>query len=147
MTLLPVATTATSMNYFLLAVVAIAWTIAFLFLALRFFFTVPVVWGISIGLAALLSAMVALMGGVLRAIMGSKRAGENSESGERAARTFQRSTLAGAAIIAVGGIGQFVSQNGGLGARPALTYLWLGFLVFGLVISLYGEASYLKNRG
>lgn len=145
MTIVPVATPATSMNYFRLAVIAIAWTIVFLFLALRFFFTVPVVWGISLGLASLLYAMVALMGGTLRAMLGGRRAGD--ESGERAAQTFQRVTLLGTGIISLGVIGQFLGTAFGFGSRAGLQFFWPGLLVFGLVISLYGEALYLKNRG
>jgi hypothetical protein len=147
MTLVPIATPATSMNYFRLAVVAMAWTIAFLFLALRFFFTVPVIWGIAIGLATLVYAMVALMSGTLRVMLGGKRLLDSSESGQRAAQTFQRVTLIGAGIIAVGVVGQLLEQLYGYGTRAGLQFFWPGLLVFGLVIQLYGEAAYLKNRG
>ena len=138
MTILPVATSATSMNYFRLAVVAMAWTIAFLFLALRFFFTVPIMAGLSLGLVTLVYAMVALMTGTVRIMVGGTRLPDTS---------FQRLTLVGTGVIAVGLIGQFLEQSFGFGTRAGLQFFWPGLLVFGLVIQLYGEASYLKNRG
>ena len=147
MTIVPIATPASSMNYFRLAVIAMAWTIAFLFFALRFFFTAPVIWGLSIGLATLVYAMIALVGGTLRVMLGGKRLLDSSDAGQRAAETFQRLTLIGAGIIALGVIGQFLGQTFGFGSRSGLQFFWPGLLVFGLVIQLYGEACYLKNRG
>jgi hypothetical protein len=133
MTLFSVATPATSMKFFAAAVAAMVWAIVFLFLATRFLFTPPIIAGVAIGFVALVYAMAALVAGTLRRM------------GEKPSSMLTGSMAVGSVTILIGVLGQLVSTWLGLRFLSGLWDLWLGLLVFGLVIQLYGQAAYLKN--
>ena len=144
MTLFPIATPATSMKFFSVAVAAMAWSVVFLFLAARFLFTAPIIAGLAVGLVALLYAMGALVRGTSRHMREMLAGDPQSERGN-AWRVLTGSLVVGTITIVIALIGQLLS--GLFGAKPfgALADLWLGLLVFGLVIQLYGQAAYLRN--
>lgn len=139
-----VATPATSMNFFVIAVAAMAWSVTFLFLAVRFLFTTPIIIGLTIGLLALLYAMVALVGGTVRRVTGIHPLGRDAKN-ENASRVLTRSTTVGSIAIFLGIIGQASGSVFAIGFSSGLWNLWLGLMAFGLVIQLYGQAAYLRN--
>lgn len=146
MTLFPIATPVTSMKFFWAAITAMAWTIVFLFLAMRFLFTPAIIAGIAIGFVALVYAMAALVGGTLRRVrqmpvhVADWKPGQNDGS-----RMLTGSMAVGSVTILIGVLGQLMSTWSGVKIYSGLWDLWLGLLVFGLVIQLYGQAAYLKN--
>jgi hypothetical protein len=146
MTLFSVATPATAMKYFTGAIAAMVWTIIFLFLALRFFFMPPVIGGIAIGLVALVYAMGALVGGTLRRVRQMQVSIDELRPGQdKASRMLTGSMLVGSLTIFAGIVGQALSTWFAIAFLSGLWDLWLGLMVFGLVIQLYGQAAYLKN--
>jgi hypothetical protein len=146
MTLFSVATPATSMKYFTAAVAAMVWAIVFLFLATRFLFTPPIIAGIAIGFVALVYAMAALVGGTLRRVRQMPVHVEDWKPGQKDGSRMLTGTMAvGSVTVLIGVLGQLVSTWLGLHFLSGLWDLWLGLLVFGLVIQLYGQAAYLKN--
>lgn len=146
MTLFSVATPATAMKFFAGAIAAMVWTIILLFLALRFFFMPPVIGGIAIGLVALVYAMGALVGGTLRRVRQMQvRVNELRPGQDKASRMLTGSMLVGSVTIFAGIVGQALSTWFAIALLSGLWDLWLGLMVFGLVIQLYGQAAYLKN--
>jgi len=148
MTILPVATSTTAMKFFLVCVAAMAWTVVFLFLAVRFLFTATIIAGLAIGLFALIYAMAALVRGTSRRMRETPVRFGAPQSEQRSGwRVLTGSIVVGSITILIGVLGQLLS--GLFGAKPfgALADLWLGLLVFGLVIQLYGQAAYLRNLG
>lgn len=132
------------MKYFMLAIVAMAWAVAFLFLALRFLFTTPIIVGLAIGLVALLYAMAALVGGTIgRVTETPARPGDPKR--DSASRVLTGSTTVGSIAIFLGILGQWSGTWFGVAFSSGLWDLWLGLMAFGLVIQLYGQAAYLRN--
>src|SRR5579864_1481346 len=138
-----IATPATSMRFFVIAVVAMAWTVVFLLLAIRFLFTATIVIGLAIGLAVLLYAMVALVGGTVRRV--TERSAYGDPKRDNASRVLTGSTTVGSIAIFLGIIGQASGTVFAIGFSSGLWDLWLGLMAFGLVIQLYGQAAYLRN--
>jgi len=132
------------MKFFMLSVAAMAWAVVFLFLAIRFLFTATIVTGLAIGLAALLYAMVALVGGTVRRMTEAPVRGGGSKK-ENASRVLTGSTTIGSIAIFLGIIGQASGTVFGIAFSSGLWDLWLGLMAFGLVIQLYGQAAYLRN--
>ncbi len=146
MTIFSVATPVTSMKFFAAAVAAMVWAIVFLFLAMKFLFTPPIIAGVAIGFVALVYAMAALVCGTLRRVrqmpvrVADWKPGQNDGS-----RMLTGSMAVGSVTILIGVLGQLLSAWLGVRFLSGLWDLWLGLLVFGLVIQLYGQAAYLKN--
>ena len=139
-----IATPATSMNFFTMAVAAMAWSVVFLFLALKFLFTTPIVIGLAIGLLALLYAMTALVGGTLRRVSWTlPRPGDPKR--DNASRVLTGSTIIGSITIFLGILGQSSGTWFGTAFSSGWWDLWLGLMAFGVVIQLYGQAAYLRN--
>jgi hypothetical protein len=132
MTVFPIASPATAMKFFWVTLAAMAWTVIFLFLAVRFLFTAVIIAGLTIGLFALVYAMTALVRGTLRRV-------------REASPMLTSSMLIGSITILIGVLGQLLSGWSGIKPFGGLAGLWLGLLVFGLVIQLYGQAAYLRN--
>lgn len=132
------------MKFFTLAVSAMVWTVLFLFLALKFLFTMPIITGLSIGLVGLLYAMVALVGGTVRRVA-APPARLDDPKRDSASRVLMGSTTIGSIAIFVGIIGQASSTWLGVSFLSGSWSLWLGLMIFGVVIQLYGQAAYLRN--
>ena len=127
MTLFSVATPATAMKFFAAAVAAMVWTIVMLFLALRFFFTPPIIGGIAVGLVALVYAMGALVGGTLRRVRQMQvRINELRPEQDKASRMLTGSMLVGSLTIFAGIVGQALSTWFAIGFLSGLWDLWLG---------------------
>jgi hypothetical protein len=138
------ATPRTSMRFFVLAVAAMAWSIMFLFFALKFLFTTPIIIGLAIGLLVLLYAMTALVGGTMQRVTWTlPRSGDPKR--DSASRVLMGSTTVGSIAIFLGILGQWSGTWFGVAFSSGLWDLWLGLMAFGLVIQLYGQAAYLRN--
>jgi hypothetical protein len=140
-----IATPATSMKFFLIAVVAMAWAVVFLFLAIKFLFTTPIIAGLAIGLVALLYATGALVVGTARHMRETVHANRSTAEQNNASRMFTGSVLVGSLAIFGGMLGQTLSTWFAVAFLSGLWGLWLGLMIFGVVIQLYGQAAYLRN--
>jgi hypothetical protein len=131
------------MKFFTVAVAAMAWAVIFLFLAIRFLFTAPIIAALAIGLVALLYATGALVGGTIRRVTETPRMGDPKN--DSASRALTGSTAVGSITILIGILGQTFSTWFAVAFLSGLWGLWLGLMVFGVVVQLYGQAAYLRN--
>lgn len=134
------------MKFFVVAVASMAWELVFLFLAVRFLFTATIITGLTIGLVALIYAIVALVRGTSRRIREVRVHLEPSNPEQEAGmRVLTGSILVGSIAILIACVGQLMSGLSGAKGFGPLADFWLGLLAFGLVIQLYGQAAYLRN--